>query len=46
LAGKMVLERRFADVVLLDGHYLRRSDAEIFGGQGQKDKRDIGTGVR
>jgi tRNA threonylcarbamoyladenosine biosynthesis protein TsaB len=24
--------RKFADLALLDGHYLRRSDAEIFGG--------------
>ena len=26
-----ILRREFADLVLLDGHYLRRSDAEIFG---------------
>ena len=26
-----VLDRDFADLALLDGHYLRRSDAEIFG---------------
>jgi tRNA threonylcarbamoyladenosine biosynthesis protein TsaB len=26
-----VFNREFADLALLDGHYLRRSDAEIFG---------------
>jgi tRNA threonylcarbamoyladenosine biosynthesis protein TsaB len=26
-----ILRREFADLALLDGHYLRRSDAEIFG---------------
>ena len=31
LAAPLVLSRRFVDVALLDGHYLRRSDAEIFG---------------
>jgi tRNA threonylcarbamoyladenosine biosynthesis protein TsaB len=40
LAGALVRARQFADVAMLDGHYLRRSDAEIFGGQGH---RDIGT---
>lgn len=28
----------FADVALLDGHYLRRSDAEIFGERGERSK--------
>jgi tRNA threonylcarbamoyladenosine biosynthesis protein TsaB len=31
LAAPLIRARRFADVALLDGHYLRRSDAEIFG---------------
>lgn len=31
LALPRVLRQEFADVALLDGHYLRRSDAEIFG---------------
>ncbi len=31
LATKPILAGEFADRVLLDGHYLRRSDAEIFG---------------
>lgn len=26
-----IMSRKFADLALLDGHYLRRSDAEIFG---------------
>ena len=26
-----IVSRKFADLALLDGHYLRRSDAEIFG---------------
>jgi tRNA threonylcarbamoyladenosine biosynthesis protein TsaB len=26
-----IVTRKFADLALLDGHYLRRSDAEIFG---------------
>jgi tRNA threonylcarbamoyladenosine biosynthesis protein TsaB len=30
-AGPSIRARQFADVLLLDGHYLRRSDAEIFG---------------
>jgi tRNA threonylcarbamoyladenosine biosynthesis protein TsaB len=30
-AAARVLEGKFADLALLDGHYLRRSDAEIFG---------------
>lgn len=31
LAAPQILAGEFADRVLLDGHYLRRSDAEIFG---------------
>ena len=31
LALAQVLAKKFVDVALLDGHYLRRSDAEIFG---------------
>jgi tRNA threonylcarbamoyladenosine biosynthesis protein TsaB len=31
LAVPRILARDFADLALLDGHYLRRSDAEIFG---------------
>jgi len=31
LAAPRIRSREFADVALLDGHYLRRSDAEIFG---------------
>lgn len=31
LCAAMVLRGEFVDLVLLDGHYLRRSDAEIFG---------------
>lgn len=31
LAAKRIRSRDFDDVALLDGHYLRRSDAEIFG---------------
>lgn len=31
LAVPQILARKFVDLALLDGHYLRRSDAEIFG---------------
>jgi tRNA threonylcarbamoyladenosine biosynthesis protein TsaB len=31
VAAPAICARQFADVALLDGHYLRRSDAEIFG---------------
>jgi tRNA threonylcarbamoyladenosine biosynthesis protein TsaB len=31
LAAPKILGREFAELALLDGHYLRRSDAEIFG---------------
>lgn len=36
--GSVVAER-FVDVALLDGHYFRRSDAEIFGEPGTRAKR-------
>lgn len=35
LAAPMIQAGQFADLALLDGHYLRRSDAEIFGEPGQ-----------
>jgi tRNA threonylcarbamoyladenosine biosynthesis protein TsaB len=31
LAAPRVLSGKYADLALMDGHYLRRSDAEIFG---------------
>jgi tRNA threonylcarbamoyladenosine biosynthesis protein TsaB len=31
LAAPRVVDGEYVDVALLDGHYLRRSDAEIFG---------------
>jgi len=31
LAAPLVAAREFVDPLVLDGHYLRRSDAEIFG---------------
>ncbi|MGB7547919.1 MAG: hypothetical protein WBM14_09225, partial [Terracidiphilus sp.] len=31
LAASRALAGEFVDLALLDGHYLRRSDAEIFG---------------
>jgi tRNA threonylcarbamoyladenosine biosynthesis protein TsaB len=31
LAGPQVAAGAFVNLALLDGHYLRRSDAEIFG---------------
>lgn len=35
LAAKHFDESKFVDLALLDGHYLRRSDAEIFGAETQ-----------
>lgn len=32
LCAERLIPRNFVDLALLDGHYLRRSDAEIFGG--------------
>jgi ribosomal-protein-alanine acetyltransferase len=40
-----VLARDFDDLALLDGHYLRRSDAEIFGDSAQKAMAK-GTSIR
>ena len=37
---------RFVDLALLDGHYLRRSDAEIFGEAAQKPASEKRAGVR
>jgi len=34
LGAARIVAGEFADLALLDGHYLRRSDAEIFGGPG------------
>jgi tRNA threonylcarbamoyladenosine biosynthesis protein TsaB len=46
-AAGRVLAAEFADLTHLDGHYLRRSDAEIFGGKPkQTAKRDAGISVR
>jgi len=39
LAAPRVLAGEFADPMLLDGHYLRRSDAEIFGEPGARASR-------
>lgn len=36
LCASRVEDREFVDVALLDGHYLRRSDAEIFGAPAAK----------
>jgi tRNA threonylcarbamoyladenosine biosynthesis protein TsaB len=33
----------FADVALLDGHYLRRSDAEIFGAEAEGKSAAVAT---
>jgi tRNA threonylcarbamoyladenosine biosynthesis protein TsaB len=42
-----ILGRRFADLALLDGHYLRRSDAEIFGESAKKTSgKTSGISVR
>jgi tRNA threonylcarbamoyladenosine biosynthesis protein TsaB len=39
LAAAKIRVREFADLALLDGHYLRRSDAEIFGEPTQSGAR-------
>ena len=44
LYGEMP-EGKFADLALLDGHYLRRSDAEVFG-EAAQPKSEMGAGVR
>jgi ribosomal-protein-alanine acetyltransferase len=41
-----ILAGRFADLALLDGHYLRRSDAEIFGGSASKAGSGVGKQIR
>ena len=41
LAMPMIQAGEFADVALLDGHYLRRSDAEIFGEPAQAMARRV-----
>jgi ribosomal-protein-alanine acetyltransferase len=41
-----ILAGEFEDLALLDGHYLRRSDAEIFGGAPQKRVSVSGRGIR
>ena len=49
VAAPAIAAGDFADVALLDGHYLRRSDAEIFGNTLQPPATDLapkgGTGV-
>jgi tRNA threonylcarbamoyl adenosine modification protein YeaZ len=40
-----ILAGEFADLALLDGHYLRRSDAEIFGDAGKAASKE-GPGIR
>ena len=49
LAAPLIRARQFADISLLDAHYLRRSDAEIFGdpairGQGTEGLGSKGLG--
>ena len=47
LCAPEILAGRFADLALLDGHYLRRSDAEIFGESAKTDSgRTSGISVR
>jgi len=41
-----ILAGEFADLATLDGHYLRRSDAEIFGESAAKPVGDKGAGIR
>lgn len=41
LAVAMILAREFVDLALLDGYYLRRSDAEIFGEAPAKDRQGL-----
>ena len=45
LCAAAILAGEFADLALLDGHYLRRSDAEIFG-ESAKSKSEKGAGIR
>lgn len=46
LCAAEILAGRFADLATLDGHYLRRSDAEIFGQTAAKPDGAKGAGVR
>jgi tRNA threonylcarbamoyladenosine biosynthesis protein TsaB len=47
LCAPEILAGRFADLALLDGHYLRRSDAEIFGESAKAPNRKMsGISVR
>ena len=39
LCAEQILAGDFVDTALLDGHYLRRSDAEIFSAPGAREKR-------
>ncbi|WP_109488891.1 tRNA (adenosine(37)-N6)-threonylcarbamoyltransferase complex dimerization subunit type 1 TsaB [Occallatibacter savannae] len=41
-----ILAGEFADLATLDGHYLRRSDAEIFGEKAKGAGEEKGSGVR
>jgi tRNA threonylcarbamoyladenosine biosynthesis protein TsaB len=41
LAATRILAGKFADLALLDGHYLRRSDAEIFGEPQARDRGKV-----
>lgn len=45
LAAPQIWAGEFADRALLDGHYLRRSDAEIFGVAGQAAGQATGQGT-
>ena len=45
LCAAAILAGEFADLALLDGYYLRRSDAEIFG-ESAKSKSEKGAGIR
>lgn len=44
LAAGRIAESGFDDVALLDGHYLRRSDAEIFGEKGRPEQSSGSAG--
>ena len=46
LCAAEILAGRFADLATLDGHYLRRSDAEIFGQTAAKPDVAKGAGIR
>jgi len=46
LAVPAILAGEFTDLALLDGHYLRRSDAEIFGEAAVKAAGQMESGVR